>query len=602
MFNVGDRISNAPYSQSSWFFRPNAPINQDAVVMGENESTEDTDSSDDNSAITYENGGWYEIITSAEGINSETLANCVGGTLKFSVTSTKGKTYSVEAAIKGYILSQDGNYIAWFTDTSSAYLKYLAIEENFPIDGTVAPTILVEVIPNDSSSSDEDSSSSSEGVTFDFTNPTSLNPSITPATTDGDWVNANEYTFKSSDEKVVLTFSNAAANIKTSVSTNITTGLEETTYYLRMSSYSRMKIQGIGNTVLEKIEMTGNCASLSLRDGEPGYMDPERTGELWEHNTDNNVKSVEFEAGNTNANILTITVTYKDSNSSTDTDSGSSSTESFNYDYNYFNNLKDYNAEGAYTPSYLNNWVIYNTEFDDMCPNASKVVQLVNGNDFSKVIRTGYMTETNVNGYPGVEVQWTNGDSDNLTDGSISDGIYTLIFPAGTWGDSYYRKYLSNSSSVSASLCHVNPQMKLTFQVSSSSTNNSDSGLSSVTFDLFDPASLNPSITPSENDGEGISIDNTVFTAMNGNNGATLGIYHSDTECYLYTHIDSETGEVTYSINMPAGSKMTVHSIGDIYARRIDVVNADTGKTSTVWESNANVKLLYTHIDNFTTE
>ena len=26
MFNVADRISNSPFAQSSWFFRPNAPV------------------------------------------------------------------------------------------------------------------------------------------------------------------------------------------------------------------------------------------------------------------------------------------------------------------------------------------------------------------------------------------------------------------------------------------------------------------------------------------------------------------------------------------------------------------------------------------------
>lgn len=463
VFNVSDRISNSPYVQSSWFFRPNAPIDQDSVVVGEN----DTDSSTDSSAagITYENGTWYEIITSADGISSETLANCVGGRLKFSVTSTESVTYSFDVIIKGYILSQDGGYIAWFTDSSSVYFEYLATEESFPLDGTKNPTILVEITPAGSSSDSTDDSDTGDG---------------------------------------------------------------------------------------------------------------------------------------------------------TDSDIGNDDDTDFNYDYDTFQTAVNTSSTLRYYD--LNKFYIYNENsslWDDMYP-SDKEVRLYKKDDSSSVIRTGKMVtvnSVNTTYSDGTTFKKTNTDdlscllfySSYIKEGELEAGYYTFVFEAGTWGDSNYKKYLQGDTSVKASDCHVNPRMTCTVYIGvDSSSSDSDTGsteLKSVTFDFTSPLTLDPIIAPSETMGGGVSVDNTVFTALTDGKGTTFSACNSEEgkDCKIYTTNDIETGETTYCLYLPSGSRIVIHPQGSIYGRRLDIVEMDTEEVSTIWESSANASLMYACIDNITT-
>lgn len=137
----------------------------------------------------------------------------------------------------------------------------------------------------------------------------------------------------------------------------------------------------------------------------------------------------------------------------------------FNYTYSTFYNYKEYDAEGVYKDTHLNDWIIYNTEEDDMAP-SSNVVKIVNANNFDDIIRYGVMQRETIDiaGVHALKLVFTDGKG-AIEEGDFAKGTYTIIFPAATWGDSNFAKYLESTSSVSASSCKVNPQLKLTFTI-----------------------------------------------------------------------------------------------------------------------------------------
>lgn len=449
VFNAKDRMDNAPYAQSSWFFRPNAPIDQDLAVGDGDEEDDDSGVDTGTSGISYESNQYYEIVTSSSGVSSDVLANCNGAYMKFKLypLNSKDDTLSFSLPIKGYI--QSGDYIGWYVDSGDvsnldkSYLE-VASSGDYPINTQDYPMYLVEINYWDKSTSGGGSSSGDNG----------------------------------------------------------------------------------------------------------------------------------------------------------DDDDQDDAKNSFVYDYNTFYNLKDYDAEGTFKASHLNNWVIYTVEGDDMCPNPDKTIQLVNGYDFSEVKKTGYLEECQVNdsGYicKGVKINWNDGD---LSDTDLKDGVYTILFPMESWGDSNYRKWRADSSSVAASSCHVNPRLKLTFNIKSGSSETVEETetLLSTVFDFNDPTNLNPSATPATKDGEYVAIYNTEWTSEVG---ATLHINDAEpgSDNYLYTKIDATTGETSYYLKVSKGSKLILHSQEGVYARRIDIVDADTGKTITLTTFTANMQLMYTCI------
>lgn len=160
-----------------------------------------------------------------------------------------------------------------------------------------------------------------------------------------------------------------------------------------------------------------------------------------------------------NVNAISTSFTVKAS-TTPDVPSGD-----FKYTYSTFFNYKDYDAEGVYMDTHLNDWTIYTVEEDDMAP-SNNIVQIVNANNFDEVMRYGVMQRTTIDnfGTHAIKLVFTDGKG-AIEQGDFKKGTYTIIFPAATWGNSNFAKYLEDPSSVDPSSCKVNPQMKLTFSI-----------------------------------------------------------------------------------------------------------------------------------------
>lgn len=140
-------------------------------------------------------------------------------------------------------------------------------------------------------------------ICFDFTNPTLLTPSVTPASGQGSEVSVSSFTSTDGYNTVDFTVEKGTAAIKTSESNG------QSTYVLSLSNSTIIKFAGVGKVKLDSIRMTGKVGSIGLYTDESGYMDPALMGQSWVSNNET-VSSVQMKVGNSAARIKTANIYY----------------------------------------------------------------------------------------------------------------------------------------------------------------------------------------------------------------------------------------------------------------------------------------------------
>lgn len=328
-------------------------------------------------------------------------------------------------------------------------------------------------------------------VTFDFTNPTSLNPSITPGESVGNLVTVlnKNFTAQNQGNSISLKFEKSGTPIVAIQTTSNTNG--ELNYLLRAFQCSLI-FTGDDNTKIKSIQFTGQYLdNLSLSNS---YSDKysSQSNYTWESISSSGETSIEFNVTDT-VYIKTITVTYITNdinNSSIDYDSTDFTTSGFSW-YTYMGNQKitdDYTISA----SDLNNYIV-GVDASSLWTSlvtSNREVQLVDQNDITAVIATGTFST-----YTSEEL-----DSNMLylklnlnktvtyADVKNYDQVSFVVWQA-TWGDQNFEKYLKDSTSTTASECKVNPKYTLTFSIKNEDTT------SSTTLMAYSTAIVNQTLT-----------------------------------------------------------------------------------------------------------
>lgn len=152
--------------------------------------------------------------------------------------------------------------------------------------------------------------SNNSNAVFDFSNPTTLNPSITPSSSNGGTVALATYTL--SDKNIRVTFGKTAEiDFPPTIWTYKNPYTEELEYHMRMTSGSTVTFSTTDNSTIETIVFQisgaqGNFGNLQLLDGQPGtFLDG-----TWNSNGSNST-SVTFRCGNNAARISKVTVSCR---------------------------------------------------------------------------------------------------------------------------------------------------------------------------------------------------------------------------------------------------------------------------------------------------
>ncbi len=142
---------------------------------------------------------------------------------------------------------------------------------------------------------------------FDFSNPTSLNPSITPSDESGIGVRVYSTVFKAG--AVTLSFSDA---VQTGGYAYLMTNINEyqgtTSYSLKFGQGTLVNFNSTGNAVIKKIQISENSITgdTYLSQTSPGSL----IGKTWTCGDNNNVTAVSFRNGGVASYWETVTVTY----------------------------------------------------------------------------------------------------------------------------------------------------------------------------------------------------------------------------------------------------------------------------------------------------
>lgn len=144
--------------------------------------------------------------------------------------------------------------------------------------------------------------------TFDFTKPTTLNPSVTPAEKYLEVI-LSDSVFRNGPIRLYFTNKN---NMET-LGARLTTESDGSTY-LSVKAKARMVFAASENSSIEKIQFSddGFMGNLHLDDDQPDGMDENSLNLIWNNNTGDDVSQVMFYQGSTSpAEINRVTVTYK---------------------------------------------------------------------------------------------------------------------------------------------------------------------------------------------------------------------------------------------------------------------------------------------------
>lgn len=146
-------------------------------------------------------------------------------------------------------------------------------------------------------------------VEFDFTNPTALNPSITPKTENAQTVMVTDRVFQNSGVKIsferVNQFSPGAR-----ITTSVLNG--KTSYYLSWSSITDMTFAVENGATLNEISFSQDThyGGFYLKEDQKGYVDPTVANRKWVDNNAENVTSVTFRNTDQESQFYHIYVTY----------------------------------------------------------------------------------------------------------------------------------------------------------------------------------------------------------------------------------------------------------------------------------------------------
>ena len=148
----------------------------------------------------------------------------------------------------------------------------------------------------------------SNSVTFDFANPTSLDPQITPSDVNSGTVSVTDKVFH--NDLIDISFAKGILPIGAYIETRLVNSAK--TYSLNISQSTIMRFSAKYGVTIDKIQFSDDCyvGDLGLADNEPGYLDAKKGNKLWTNNTSNSVNSVTFVNNYRTSKLKKITVTY----------------------------------------------------------------------------------------------------------------------------------------------------------------------------------------------------------------------------------------------------------------------------------------------------
>lgn len=147
-------------------------------------------------------------------------------------------------------------------------------------------------------------------VSFNFSTPQALNPSITPSKVNGSSVPLGQYTFTA--QSAQIDFGYAAAAIAPEITTFVNPYTNEVSYFLTATSGSKVIISAVNGATLDAITFEGTMGGLALEHGQPGATSGSM-GREWTDINQEHPTSVSFMNSTQNAEITKITVTYTES-------------------------------------------------------------------------------------------------------------------------------------------------------------------------------------------------------------------------------------------------------------------------------------------------
>ena len=143
---------------------------------------------------------------------------------------------------------------------------------------------------------------------FNFASPSSLNPSVTPAT-NGITVDVTNKTFVNGLASISFVrgsqFTGAQFTTQTDAEGN------PLSYFLSFTKTTNMIIKSENGACIDSVRFSSShIGDFNLSSGQPGMLHPGQMKKLWIKNNDSNVSSITFENNGDNSNITNIKVYY----------------------------------------------------------------------------------------------------------------------------------------------------------------------------------------------------------------------------------------------------------------------------------------------------
>lgn len=146
-------------------------------------------------------------------------------------------------------------------------------------------------------------------VTFDFANPKSLNPQITPKTSNGSTEFVTNEVFHNGP--IDISFTQGAQPIGAYIFTKVDKSTGEVSYNLTVSTSTSMKFAAKEGVTIQKIQFSESSlmGSLDVAQGQPGSFDFHTNYRVWTNGT-TGAKSVTLYNNQNESELTQITVTY----------------------------------------------------------------------------------------------------------------------------------------------------------------------------------------------------------------------------------------------------------------------------------------------------
>lgn len=142
---------------------------------------------------------------------------------------------------------------------------------------------------------------------FNFASPSSLNPSVTPASS-GITVDVTDKTF--TDGLATISFERGSQRTGVALTTQTDLQGNPVSYFLALTKSSSMTIKVRNGATIESIVFSSShIGDFDLTPGQPGLLDP-ASRKQWTKNNDSDITSVTFDNNGDNSNITKIQVNY----------------------------------------------------------------------------------------------------------------------------------------------------------------------------------------------------------------------------------------------------------------------------------------------------